>query len=121
MVETLEYGCITGGLAVMDAPWSGARLRDIREQAGLKQFEAAELMTSARRRGDATLAGIAQGMLSQWESGKRVPDADDIYIICEALHCTCADLYRSVGVPVRFRGGKPTMPADDTITDDDAK
>lgn len=82
---------------VMDKPWNGARLREIREQAGLNQTELAALLD------------MWQGGIGNWERGDRKPNVDDLYTLCDVLGCSCIDFYRDIGTKVRFRH-KPRMP-----------
>lgn len=111
MIEVMSVATATGfsESLLMNAPWSGERLRDIRSQAQLNQYDVAALMTEVRGKD----RNVGQAMVSQWESGKRTPDADDIYDICVALHCNCTDLYNPVGRPVRWQGGRPRKPSAD--------
>lgn len=109
MTEVQNFGC-ADVFQLMDAPWAGERLKDVRMQADLNQYDVAALVTKVRA---GIRSSVGQAMISQWESGKRTPDAADIFDICVALHCTSNDLYKPVGTKVRWQGGKPEKPADD--------
>lgn len=57
----------------MDAKQFGARLRELREAAGLTQAELADQ------------AGLSQGAIGMWETGKRAPSFPLVINIAEAL------------------------------------
>lgn len=62
------------------AAWNGHRLREHREAAGLSQTDLARL------------ADMTQSMISGYESGRRVPNAESLIALTTAL--------RSAGVDV---------------------
>lgn len=91
---------------VMDRPWNGERLREVREMASLSQAQLGELL------------GLWQGAIGNWEHGTRKPNVDDLYLLCDALGCSCIDFYKELGTNVRFRH-KPRKPKRPPKSDDE--
>lgn len=42
----------------------------------------------------AALLNVTQAAVSHWETGRRVPDANDLIAIARALHCKVDDLIK---------------------------
>lgn len=58
------------------------RIREQREAKKISQKELAEKMK------------VSPGAVSHWETGRRVPDANDLIAIAKALHCKVDDLIK---------------------------
>jgi DNA-binding XRE family transcriptional regulator len=87
---------MTEGLAGMDAKAFGARLRELREGAGLTQKELADR------------AGLSQNAVSQWEQGNREPLVSNAMTLAEVLGCDIADLFKSPSPGTKPAGrGRP--------------
>ena len=56
-------------------------IRDLRTAAGLTQVKFAEAM------------GVTQSTVSQWESGRVLPDTAKLPKLAEVLGCSVADLF----------------------------
>lgn len=63
---------------------AGARIKMLRERAGLSQTKLAEI------------SGIGQNVISNWECGYNYPPYEGVCAICAALKC---DVYEMLGLP----------------------
>lgn len=87
------------------ANWSGARLKEIREAAGMNQTDLA------------VACDTRQSNISRWEAGPPpTPGADDLYAMADALKVSCDEFRKQVGSPIRFL--RPRKPKDDDSTDE---
>lgn len=78
-----------------------ARLRELREAAGLTQAELADR------------AGLNQDTLSNWERGHRVPNVASLPILVDALGASLDDLLRVPATDTEKRPrGRPRKPKD---------
>jgi transcriptional regulator with XRE-family HTH domain len=79
----------------------GARIRQLRERAGLSQPELAERACQSLR------------SIQNWEQGHRRPKIDAVLGIASALGLTVDELMREApaGEPKRLRGRPPKKPA----------
>jgi transcriptional regulator with XRE-family HTH domain len=66
-------------------------LKNLREVAGLKQSQLAELVN------------VDQSAVSQWESGTVSPTADNLKKLATVLNCSADEL---LGIKTTFRGEK---------------
>lgn len=66
--------------APIKLPFSGDKLRTVRERQLLRQQDVADR------------AGIAEGQLSRYENGHVVPSVSAFNALLAALNCTAADL-----------------------------
>ena len=57
-------------------------IRKHREACNLSQKELADMLN------------VTQAAVSHWETGRRVPDANDLIAIAKALHCKVDDLIK---------------------------
>jgi transcriptional regulator with XRE-family HTH domain len=90
------------GLVSMDAKTFGARLREMREKAGLTQKELAEK------------TGIGQASISSWEQGLREPLIGNVPILAEALGVEPSEFFTppdTTETASRGRPGKSLPPA----------
>ena len=69
----------------------GARITELRKKIGLSQY-------ALRKR-----TGIAQGSLSQYEAGLKIPGTDTIERICEGLGVSLAEFFEVDGDESRQR------------------
>jgi transcriptional regulator with XRE-family HTH domain len=85
---------------LMEPAELGARIRELREAAGLSQAELAERL------------GIAQNSLSNWERGNRQPSFADIVRVAESLAVPISDfVVRPKQATLKPRGrGRPKKP-----------
>lgn len=58
-----------------------SNIKELRKSAGLTQTKFAEAM------------GVTQSTVSQWESGRVLPDTSKLPKIAEVLGCSMADLF----------------------------
>lgn len=82
----------------------GARLRALRERAGLTQEQLAER------------AGVKRGAVARWESGEREPGWSNVVALCKALGVSCeAFMQHADDAPAeKAKGGRPKKrPASD--------
>ena len=63
---------------------AGARIKMLRERAGLSQTRLAEI------------SGIGQNVISNWECGYNYPPYEGVCALCAALKC---DVYELLGIP----------------------
>jgi transcriptional regulator with XRE-family HTH domain len=85
----------------MDAKDFSARLRELREAAGIDQAEL------ARR------AKVEQSSISRWESGKREPGVSNLFALAEALGVDPAELLKPpTRQPEAPRRGRPPKSAE---------
>jgi transcriptional regulator with XRE-family HTH domain len=73
----------------------GARIKQLREAAGLKQLDVAKAV------------GVSTQAVSKWETDKSEPDSDAIKIMCELFKVSSDEI---LGIE-----GKTTTPNDDDI------
>jgi DNA-binding XRE family transcriptional regulator len=85
----------------MDAAWNGDRLKQIRLVAGLSQSALA------------AAAGVGQGAVSHWEVGVRVPGAEELYRLADALGVSCESFREPEGGKIRWLPGRGPKPAAD--------
>lgn len=57
------------------------KIKELRKKAGLTQVRFAEVM------------GVTQSTVSQWESGRVLPDTVKLPRLAEVLGCTVSDLF----------------------------
>lgn len=90
-----EGGTLLGGR------FSGAALRDIREQLGISQS------------GLATAVGVSQPTVSGWENGVKVPSTRRLPLLAGALRCRIDLLYTEGATTgaVSCTCGRPTVAA----------
>jgi transcriptional regulator with XRE-family HTH domain len=69
----------------MDSSRFGARLRELREAAGLSQKALAER------------AGLSQGAIAHWEQGLREPSWSNVVALAEALGVDCRSFLEPPG------------------------
>jgi transcriptional regulator with XRE-family HTH domain len=79
----------------MNAAWFGARLKELREQAGISQKELA-----AR-------AGLGQRSISNWEQGMREPSWPNVVALSETLGVSCEAFLQSPTTQSEPRRGRP--------------
>src|SRR5262245_9314942 len=83
----------------MDKKDFGARLRQLRTEAGMSQGDVAKK------------AGVSQSHISQWESGIYAPSATDVPDLAAALGVEIAELFKpAVGTVPPPRRGRPPKP-----------
>lgn len=58
-----------------------SRIKELRKKAGFTQVKFAEAM------------GVTQSTVSQWESGRVLPDTAKLPQLAEVLNCTISDLF----------------------------
>jgi transcriptional regulator with XRE-family HTH domain len=86
----------------MSAEWFGARLKELREQAGLSQKELAER------------AGLGQRSVSNWEQGAREPSWPNVVALAEALGVDCRAFLQPPTTQQEPRRGRPRKVAEAT-------
>jgi transcriptional regulator with XRE-family HTH domain len=89
----------------MDAEHFAARLRELRNAAGLSQKELAER------------SGVKQNSISQLEAGDRNPIWETVIALADALGVSCDDFRRSpASEPEAPRRGRPPKADEGTTT-----
>src|SRR5262245_58188235 len=84
-----------------EAAWFGARLRELREQAGLTQEQLAER------------CGVKWEAVSRWERGTREPSWSNVIALSKSLRVECtAFLQEPVPRPLAGPGRPRKVPAD---------
>lgn len=99
MPAVLDYP-ISGILAVA---WNGERLKQIRKAAGLDQTELG------------AAADCGQSSISLWERGDRIPGAEELYRLADALGVSCEAFRETPGGKIRWLPGRAPKP----VADDD--
>lgn len=102
MQETLERP-IRPAKKVNPVPWNGDRLKFVRIAAGLSQAALG------------VAAGYGQAAISHWEVGARVPGADELYALADALGVSCEVFRQPVDAEIRWLPGRRPR----KIVDDD--
>lgn len=82
-------------------PWNGERLKEIRLETGLSQNALG------------VKAGVGQGAVSHWEVGARVPGAEELYALADALGVPCDEFRRTIGDPIKWLPGRKPKKSDD--------
>lgn len=85
----------------MDRSWSGARLRELRQVAGMTQAALA------------LASGCSQGRISDWESDVNEPLASQVGKIADALGVDPGELFKPASAaPEAPKRGRPPKPAE---------
>jgi transcriptional regulator with XRE-family HTH domain len=79
----------------MNSLWSGARLRELRQQAGLSQGELA------------AKAGLSQRSVSNWEQETREPSWSCVIAMARALGVSCEALLQEPAPAPDPKPGRP--------------
>lgn len=72
-----------------------ARLKELREAAGLTQVQLADK------------AGFTKDGIAQWESGRRVPSWPNVVALAQALGVSCEDFLKEPASQERPARGRP--------------
>jgi transcriptional regulator with XRE-family HTH domain len=78
-----------------DPAWFAARLREMRESAGLTQEQLADR------------AGVKRDAVARWEAGKREPGWSSVLALCQALGVSCEAFTKE---PAPREGAAPGRP-----------